>query len=57
MEDYLQLCKEVEMEWTFPGKFNIRIYPGLHQKIAKEAAEAGMSLNSWLVRIVTDATY
>ena len=52
VEDYLQLCKEVgkEPEKPFSGKFNIRISPELHQKIAKKAAEAGVSLNSWIIR-------
>lgn len=51
VEDYLQLCKEVgkEPERPFSGKFNIRISPELHQRIAKKAADAGLSLNSWII--------
>ncbi|MCX4354172.1 MAG: type II toxin-antitoxin system HicB family antitoxin [Lachnospiraceae bacterium] len=52
VEDYLLLCKEVgkEPEKPFSGRFNIRISPELHQQIAKKAAEAGVSLNSWVLR-------
>ena len=48
VEDYLLLCREVgkEPERPFSGRFNIRISPELHQKIARKAAEAGVSLNS-----------
>ena len=51
VEDYLQFCKEVgkEPERPFSGKFNIRISPELHQRIAKKAADAGLSLNSWII--------
>ena len=51
VEDYQLLCKEVgkEPERPFSGKFNIRISPELHQQIAKKAAEAGVSLNSWIL--------
>lgn len=57
VEDYLLLCKEVgkEPEKPFSGRFNIRISPELHQQIAKRAADAGMSLNSWITQIVADA--
>ncbi len=51
VEDYLLLCKEVgkEPEKPFSGRFNIRISPELHQQIAKKAADAGMSLNGWII--------
>lgn len=56
VEDYLLLCKEVgkevgkEPEKPFSGRFNIRISPELHQQIARKAADAGMSLNSWVLK-------
>ena len=51
VEDYLALCSEVgkEPEKPFSGRFNIRISPELHQKIAKKAADAGVSLNNWVL--------
>ena len=56
IEDYLELCKEVgkKPEKPFSGRFNIRISPELHQKIAKKAAEAGLSLNSWITNRILD---
>ena len=36
-------------EKPFSGRFNIRISPELHQKIAKKAADAGVSLNNWVL--------
>ena len=50
VEDYLLLCKEVgkEPERPYSGKFNIRISPELHQRIAMKAAEAGLSLNNFI---------
>lgn len=57
MENYLLLCNEVgkEPERTFSGRFNIRISPELHQKIARKAAEAGLSLNSWVTDELANA--
>ena len=48
VEDYLLKCKKIENkpEIHSHGRFNIRISPELHQKIARKAAEAGVSLNS-----------
>lgn len=52
IEDYLLLCKKLgkEPERLFSGRFNIRISPELHQKIARKAAESGVSLNSWIIK-------
>lgn len=57
VENYLLLCNEVgkEPERTFSGRFNIRISPELHQKIARKAAEAGLSLNSWVTDELANA--
>lgn len=43
VEDYLALCSEVgkEPEKPFSGRFNIRISPELHQKIAKRLPMLG----------------
>lgn len=51
VDDYLALCAKVgkKSEKPFSGRFNIRISPELHQKIAKKAADAGVSLNSWVL--------
>ena len=39
-------------ERTYSGKLNLRLGPDLHRQVALEAAEAGMSINSYLVRKV-----
>ena len=58
VEDYLLLCKEVgkEPKRPYSGKFNILISPELHQKIAKKAADEGVSLNSWISHTLEMAT-
>ena len=40
-------------ERPFSGKLNVRPGPDLHRSVAREAAEAGMSINSYLVRKVS----
>lgn len=57
IEDYLLFCKEVgkEPERPFSGRFNIRISPELHQKIAMKAAQAGVSLNSWITEQIAQS--
>lgn len=42
--------------WTerpYSGKLNLRLGPHLHRRVALEAAEAGLSINSYLVRKVS----
>lgn len=45
---FLEMCREkgIEPRHTFSGKFNIRISPELHAKLALEAAADGRSLNA-----------
>jgi len=47
------LCTELgkEPEKPFKGTFNVRIAPGLHERVAIAASQHGMSLN----RFVTEA--
>lgn len=33
---------------NFSGKFQVRMAPALHRKLAVEAAEQGVSLNQWI---------
>lgn len=37
-------------ERTYSGKLNLRLGTDLHRRVAIEAAEAGLSINSYLVR-------
>jgi len=47
VEDYIELCKEVDKEplKSFKGSFNVRIAPKLHSKAFKFASLKGTSLN------------
>lgn len=40
-------------ERSFSGKLNLRLGSDLHRKVALEAAEAGLSINSYVVRKVS----
>ncbi len=52
IDEYLGSCKEdgVEPRKPFSGKLNVRLGPVLHQRVARSAAESGLSLNSWIVQ-------
>lgn len=45
---FLEMCREkgIEPRRIFSGKFNVRIPPELHAKLALEAAAEGKSLNA-----------
>lgn len=47
---YLEMCKEdgVAPEKPYSGRFNLRISPELHRKIAQRAAVERKSLNDWV---------
>jgi predicted HicB family RNase H-like nuclease len=50
VEDYLEFCAEQgkEPQRPYSGRFNVRIKPELHQRIASRAAQDGKSLNAWV---------
>ena len=50
VEDYLEFCAEEGKtpEKPYSGRFNVRLSPKVHQRIAVEAARNGISLNSWV---------
>ncbi len=50
VEDYLEFCAEQgkEPQRPYSGRFNVRIKPELHQRIAARAAADGKSLNAWV---------
>lgn len=52
IDAYLESCKEddVEPRKPFSGKLNVRLGPDLHQRVARLAAESGLSLNRWIVQ-------
>jgi predicted HicB family RNase H-like nuclease len=57
LEDYFELCKEVDKEpqKPFSGRFNVRVAPELHQRAARTAAIEGVSLNTWVNRALEKA--
>lgn len=48
---FLEMCREkgIEPRRNFSGKFNVRIPPELHARLAVEAAAGGKSLNAVVV--------
>lgn len=57
VEDYLEFCAEEGKvpEKPYSGRFNVRIRPEIHQRIAAEAARNGVSLNSWVAQALDRA--
>lgn len=51
IDEYLAFCKEKnrEPEKPYSGKFNVRITPSLHRKIAVKAAKEHKSINDLVV--------
>ena len=58
IDEYLASCHEdgVEPRKPFSGKLNVRLGPELHQRVARLAAESGMSLNSWIRTALEERT-
>jgi predicted HicB family RNase H-like nuclease len=54
VDDYLQTCEEQgkQPERPFKGSFNVRISPGLHQRIAESAAGLGVTINKYIADIL-----
>ncbi|MCO6177567.1 type II toxin-antitoxin system HicB family antitoxin [Ciceribacter sp. RN22] len=50
IDAYLADCEEEGREPAKPyrGSFNVRVTPDLHKRAAMNAAEEGISLNSWI---------
>ena len=53
---YLEMCANdgVEPQKPFSGRFNLRIDPELHRRVAERAALAGESLNGWIAEVLRD---
>lgn len=58
VEDYLEFCREQGRppERPYSGRFNVRIPPELHQRIALQAASHGKSLNHWVADALAEAS-
>ncbi len=54
VDEYLESCKEdgIEPRKPFSGKLHVRLGPDLHQRVARSAAESGLSLNRWIMQVL-----
>jgi len=54
---YLEMCAQdgVEPQKPFSGRFNLRLDPELHRRVAERAALAGESLNGWIADVLYEA--
>lgn len=53
LEDMQAEGEEIPAPWDereFSGKFNVRIGPDLHKKVALRAAERGESMNTYVIK-------
>ncbi|MEZ5312293.1 MAG: type II toxin-antitoxin system HicB family antitoxin [Thermoanaerobaculia bacterium] len=50
LETFLEVCLErgIEPRKKFSGKFVVRLPEALHEKVARAASAAGVSLNQWV---------
>ena len=50
VDEYLDFCKELNRkpEKPFSGKFMLRVNPEIHERMAYEARNCGISLNTWV---------
>jgi predicted HicB family RNase H-like nuclease len=51
VDDYIETCRAVGKAPAKPfrGTFNVRIGPELHRQAALAAADAGETLNAWVI--------
>jgi predicted HicB family RNase H-like nuclease len=56
INDYISWCKEegVEPEKPYSGKFNVRLSPELHRRVAILSKKMHLSLNSFVEKAITD---
>ena len=57
VDDYLAFCEAegIMPEKSYSGSFNVRIPSVTHRAIAKRAAEAGISINAFVKRVLMEA--
>jgi predicted HicB family RNase H-like nuclease len=53
---FLDMCREegVEPRKHFSGKFNLRVPPALHERLAVQAAAHGKSINAWVLDLLAE---
>lgn len=59
LEVYLKACEErgITPYKHFSGRFNVRISPDLHAEIVSAAEAAGMSLNQWVEKALSECAH
>ena len=57
LQVFLEVCEEkgIRPAKEYSGKFNLRIPPGLHGKIAIQAKAEGKSINQWVSEILDES--
>ena len=50
------LARGIEPRKHFSGKFNLRVPPDLHERLAIQAAAQGKSINAWVLDVLKDQT-
>lgn len=52
IDDYIDWCKKrgKDPEKSYSGKLNLRMPSDLHAKVAAQAAQQGMSVNSYIIK-------
>ena len=58
LRTFLEMCAEdgVEPRKHFSGKFNLRVPPALHERVAAQAAAHGKSINAWITELLSEST-
>jgi predicted HicB family RNase H-like nuclease len=58
LDVFLEMCGEdgVNPRREFTGRFNLRIPPKLHEKIAILAKASGKSINAWMTEALANET-
>ena len=58
VDDYLNFCQErgEEPDKPYSGKFVLRVSPELHRKLARDAANRGASLNTFVADTLEHAS-
>lgn len=53
---FLDACQArgIEPRKQYSGKFNLRVPPDLHERLAAQAAAHGKSINAWVLDLLQD---
>ena len=56
---YLDVCKErgIKPEKPYSGRFNIRMTPQQHRRLAQIASSEGKSLNAWALEALEHSSH